>query len=107
MAWLLTQLAVSLAWILFRSPNMAVAWIYMKGLIAAPGVDTIEVPLLVHLAFAAFIADHFAGWLMERQSTAKVRIPAYLQAIGYAAMILFVSCADRGRQSVHLLSILS
>ena len=90
MAWLLTQLAVSLAWILFRSPNMAVAWIYMKGLIAAPGVDTIEVPLLVHLAFAAFIADHFAGWLMERQSTAKVRIPAYLQAIGYAAMILFL-----------------
>lgn len=90
LAWLFTQLAVSLAWILFRSPNLAVAWIYMKGLLSAPGVDTIEVGLLVYLAFAAFIVDHFVGWLMERRSTVKVRISVYLQALVYAAMILFL-----------------
>ncbi|MBI5235178.1 MAG: MBOAT family protein [Deltaproteobacteria bacterium] len=90
MAWLVTQLAVGLAWILFRSPNAGVAWIYMKGLVAAPGVSAIEVPLLVHLAFAAFIADHFAGWLMERRPTVMTRIPVCLQAVAYAAMILFL-----------------
>jgi alginate O-acetyltransferase complex protein AlgI len=94
-AWFATQLAVCIAWILFRSTNFASAWTYFKGLIFARGSSSIEIPFLVWIAFCAFIIDHFSGWMTETERHIAVKrvIPAAVQGLMYAILIVFLSHA--------------
>lgn len=47
-------------------------------------------PLLVWVAIAFFVVDHFADWMVQRNPNLKHRIPVSVQAITYAAMIVFL-----------------
>ena len=89
-AWILTQMAISLSRILFRSPNFSTAWAYTKGLFGSFGTATIDVNFLVWFAFLTIVIDHIAGYVMERKPEIKLAIPVYLKAPLYAAMIIFL-----------------
>lgn len=89
-AWFLTQAAVGLSRILFRSADLSTASIYFKGLLRSSGTETMEAPLLVWTAIAFFVVDHVAGWMVQRNPDLKQRIPVSLQAMTYAAMIVFL-----------------
>lgn len=89
-AWLLTQAAVCLSRILFRSADLSTASIFFKGLVKSSGSKIIEMPLLVWVAIAFFVVDHFADWMVQRNPNLKHRIPVSVQAITYAAMIVFL-----------------
>ncbi|MFC1475473.1 MBOAT family O-acyltransferase [Candidatus Zixiibacteriota bacterium] len=89
-AWILTQSAISLSRILFRSPDFGTAWIYTKGLFGSAGAAIIDVPFLVWVAFGAIVIDHIAGWSMEHWPEIKLKIPIYVQVPVYAVVIIFL-----------------
>lgn len=89
-AWLLTQAAVCLSRILFRSADLSAAWVYIKGLVNSSGGEKVEAPLVVWVAIVFFIIDHVAGWVSQRNPDFTQKIPVPLQAMTYAAMILFL-----------------
>lgn len=89
-AWLLTQAAVCLSRVLFRSADMRTASLFFKGLLKSPGAEQVEAPFLVWTAVVLFVVDHVAGWMTERDSGLKRRIPVPLQAIAYTAMIVIL-----------------
>ncbi len=88
--WVLTQVGVGLAWLVFRSRDAADAWAYLCGLAGFAGSAPLVVPLAVWVALAAFLVDHAAGWMMEHEPDVKTRIPAPLRAIGYVAILVLV-----------------
>ena len=92
-AWFLTQAAVCLSRILFRSADLSTAWVYFKGLLKSPGTETMAMPPLVWMAIAFFVVDHVAGWMVQHHPDLKQRIPVTLQAMTYAAIIIFLSQA--------------
>jgi D-alanyl-lipoteichoic acid acyltransferase DltB (MBOAT superfamily) len=102
-AWILTQLAISLSRILFRSSDFGTAWTYAKGLLGSPGIAHLDLQPLVLLAFAAVLADHVAGWSMERWPTMNTRIPVFAKALVNAGMIvlLFTSRPDTVKPYVY------
>jgi len=87
-AWLFTQAAVCLSRILFRAADLGTASLFFNGLLKSPGTERVEAPLLVWMAIFFFVVDHVAGWMAERDSGLKRRIPVPLQAIVYAATIV-------------------
>lgn len=89
-AWMVTQLAVALAWVLFRSPDLAAAHQYLRGLLGAGGTVGVEIPLLVKLAFVAFLIDHLFGLTVERKTLSGLRIPVPVKSLGYVALIIFL-----------------
>jgi alginate O-acetyltransferase complex protein AlgI len=89
-AWFLTQVAVCLSRILFRSADLSTALIYFKGLLKSSGMETVETPLLVWTAITFFVTDHVAGWMVQRDPDLKKRVPVSLQAMTYAVMIVFL-----------------
>ncbi|MEE9442338.1 MAG: MBOAT family O-acyltransferase [candidate division Zixibacteria bacterium] len=91
LAWILTQLAICLSRILFRSPDFSTAWNYTKGIVLGSGSGTIEVPFLVWVAFGAIVIDHIFGWFLEHRPHIKDRVPGYVKVVVYVAMILFLS----------------
>jgi alginate O-acetyltransferase complex protein AlgI len=90
LAWLITQSAVGLAWLLFRAENFASFWTYLTGMFQASGTSSIQIPPIVLIAFAAFLVDHIIGWLGETRPDLKASIPPFTKGIVYAAMILFL-----------------
>jgi alginate O-acetyltransferase complex protein AlgI len=89
-AWLLTFLTVHLAWVLFRAPDFATAWIYLRGLVTPAGAGGLAPPVLVYWACAFFVVDHAVGWLGERGRLAGLTPPVPLRAAVYAAMVVFL-----------------
>jgi alginate O-acetyltransferase complex protein AlgI len=89
-AWTITQAGVCFAWILFRSNSFADSRTYFAGLLHSPGTGHVTVPLLVWAAFAAFAADHLAGWLREHYPVLNGRVPATARGLAYAVMIIFL-----------------
>src|SRR5581483_76396 len=87
-AWFFTQAAVCLSRILFRAADLSTASLFFKGLLKSPGTERVEAPPLVWMAVFFFVVEHVAGWMSERDSGLKRRIPVPLQAIAYAAMIV-------------------
>lgn len=88
-AWFLTQAAVGLSRILFRSADLSTASIYFKGLLRSSGTETMEAPPCLD-GNCFFVVDHVAGWMVQRNPDLKQRIPVSLQAMTYAAMIVFL-----------------
>lgn len=89
-AWFLTQAAVCLSRILFRSADLGTAAIYFKGLVKSSGSEMIEIPLLVWVAITFFVLDHVFDCVMQRNIALKQKIPVSVQAITYAVMIVFL-----------------
>lgn len=89
--WILTQLAICLSRILFRSPDFTTAWNYTKGIVLGSGSGTIEVPFLVWVAFGSIIIDHICGWFITYKSHIKFKIPNYVMVAFYILMIVFLS----------------
>jgi len=88
--WIITQLAICVSRILFRSPDFSTAWDYTKGLLGSDGSAGIDVPFLVWICFASIIFDHIAGWLKEYRPEFKTRVPVYAAAAFYAVMFVFL-----------------
>jgi len=92
-AWIVTQLAVSLSRILFRSPDFQTAWDYTRGLFASPGQAGIDIPFLVWVGIVSIFIDHIYGWLKEHKPKLAAPAPASVRAVAYASMIIFISHA--------------
>jgi alginate O-acetyltransferase complex protein AlgI len=90
MAWLTTQAALVFGWALFRAGDFGVFAAYLRGLFQNSGTQTLELPLLVWVAFLALPVDHLAGWLLEHRPQVRLRIPAPALAVACVAMILFL-----------------
>ncbi len=89
-AWLITQAGIILSRILFRSPNFSTAWDYAKGLVTSTGTNTINLPFLLYVGFAAIIIDHIYGWFKEHRPEKIIEVPGLIRALFYAAMIIFL-----------------
>jgi alginate O-acetyltransferase complex protein AlgI len=89
-AWLFTQASICLSRILFRSADLSTASVYFKGLVKSSGAEEMEVPFLVWTAIVFFVIDHVGGWMVQRNPDLKQKIPVSLQAMAYAAMIVFL-----------------
>jgi D-alanyl-lipoteichoic acid acyltransferase DltB (MBOAT superfamily) len=87
--WALTFLGAMLAWILFRAQSFPLAWAYLTGLVGAHGA-AVAVSPMVWVAFAAFLFDHAWGFVEERALVGPGRVPALVQGVAYAAMIVFL-----------------
>jgi alginate O-acetyltransferase complex protein AlgI len=88
--WVVTQLAVCVAWVLFRSQDFGSSLVYLGGLVKSAGTGTVDVPVLIWLAFGAFAVDHFSGWIRENRPEIGAGIPSYVHAFAYTAMIIFL-----------------
>ena len=85
------QLAVMLAWVLFRSPSLHEALIYYRGLLPFAGGEVREAPLGWGwwLLLAALWAIHFA--LARRRAEDRQRaLPDFAFAAAFGAAIAFV-----------------
>jgi len=89
-AWLITQFAVCIAWILFRSPDFSTAFTYLTGLFVSRGSEVLQLPIWVSIAFAGFFVDHLSGWLLEKNPQIKCQIPPLAKATVYAGIIIFL-----------------
>jgi alginate O-acetyltransferase complex protein AlgI len=89
-AWLTTQAAVALSWVLFRAGDFGAFATYLRGLFQNSGTRTLELPALVWVALLALPVDHLAGWLLEQRPHVRRRLPAPVLAAGYTAMIIFL-----------------
>ncbi|MFC2088226.1 MBOAT family O-acyltransferase [Calditrichota bacterium] len=88
--WFFTQSAVLFAWILFRAQDFSSSWIYLKGLFNSTGTNSIEISILVWIAFLSFVFDHIGGWLLENKNILINKVPNLLQAAVYATIIIFL-----------------
>jgi|SRR5579884_217895 len=89
-SWLLTQLLVNFAWVLFRAKDIETAAHYLKGLFGSAGQSVIAVPPIVGYCFVAFVADHLMGWLSENKPELALRLYTRVGAVVYVSMILFL-----------------
>jgi len=96
---ILTQIAICLSRILFRSPNFSTAWDYTRGLVGSDGTAGIDVPFLVWICFLAVFVDHVAGWLKEYRPEFQKRVPVMATATFYAGMVVFLYYAYP--QNIH------
>ncbi|MFH1581093.1 MAG: hypothetical protein ABIC39_03345, partial [Pseudomonadota bacterium] len=87
----LTQLAICLSRILFRSPDFTTAWNYIKGMVVGNGSGTIEIPFLVWIAISSIIIDHIGGWFLTYRPHVKEKLPKYAMVGVYVVIILFLS----------------
>lgn len=90
--WLLVQLLVCLAWIVFRSPDFASAAEYLQGLFVVRPTDArfIELPPVLLLCFAAFTVDHIYGWLEEKEKIMPLHKQTLLLPILLVCLILLI-----------------
>ncbi|MEW6050307.1 MAG: MBOAT family O-acyltransferase [Candidatus Zixiibacteriota bacterium] len=98
-AWLITQAALLVSWVLFRSNSFDAFASYLTGLFSGSGVKQLQLPMMVWGAFFAFAVDHIAGWLLEHRPTVKASVPAITAAVAYVALILFLFNARPGQTS--------
>jgi len=89
-AWVTTQAALALSWVLFRADGFGAFAAYLRGLFTGSGSQTLALAPLVWVALLALPADHFAGWLLEHHPQVRRRVPAFVQAVTYLAMIVFL-----------------
>ena len=89
-AWLLTQASVGFSWLIFRTDSIGSLRAYLGGLLPSHGGSPIQLPLVVWAALAAFVIDHAAGFLQERNRELAARIPPPVKGLVYATMILFL-----------------
>ena len=98
-AWLITQGALLLSWVLFRASTFGGFVGYLDGLAGRAGPMTVTLSALTLAAFAAFVIDHVAGWVMEHHPAIRTSIPVYARAIYYVALMLFLFHARPERVS--------
>jgi alginate O-acetyltransferase complex protein AlgI len=89
-AWLSTQAAVALGWVLFRAGSLGACAAFLRGLILGTGSQPLAPPPLVWVALLALPVDHFAGFLLAHRRRFRQSVPTILQAAVYAAMIIFL-----------------
>jgi alginate O-acetyltransferase complex protein AlgI len=89
-SWLLTQLLVSFAWVLFRAKDIESAALYFKGLFGSAGQKTIAISSLIACCFAAVIVDHVFGWLDEHKPELVTKIGTNVEAVIYTILIIFL-----------------
>lgn len=89
-AWIVTQFAVCIAWILFRSRDFASAATYLRGLAGNAGEAELDLPWLCWLAFAAFAIDHICGHLLERRPKVRAFVGPLARGIALAALLIFL-----------------
>jgi alginate O-acetyltransferase complex protein AlgI len=90
LSWVVTQMAVGLAWILFRSPDVSTSFRFLRGLALSSGEAPLDLPLRIWIALLFFAIDHLAGSIGEKQGEIHFRIPVALKGFYYAAMIVFL-----------------
>lgn len=88
--WILTLAAVMYSWVLFRAQSFEIAFTYTKGLFTNLGSAVVQVDSLVWIAIAAALVDHVYGLVRERRPEIDHYVPAFVRAIAYAAMIVFI-----------------
>ncbi|TAA46788.1 MBOAT family O-acyltransferase [Corallincola spongiicola] len=89
--WALTQLAVMLLWVVFRSDSLTSAGDFYLGLFSVQAGTTLVLPMIVWLAFAAFVIEHGMGWQKEhpgQTGALQVRAVSWLRASVYVAMMI-------------------
>ena len=86
--WVLTQLCVMLAWVVFRASDFASASIYLAGLFGrSAGTATVSLSALTLLAFALFVVDHS---VRGRVSPLRAQAGWFADAMAHAAMIVLL-----------------
>jgi len=94
--WFVTQLLVSIAWVLFRSKDLDGARIFLTGLLGTGGGEGIYVPALVWCCFIAAFLDHLYGWFVQNRPELIEKLPAAVPALFYSGMIVFLYHAVPG-----------
>ncbi len=89
-AWLVTQAALMLSWVLFRAGDFGACAAYLRGLVTGSGTQGLALPPLAWVALLALPVDHLAGWLLEHRPEWRRLAPAPLQAAVYTALIVFL-----------------
>lgn len=89
-AWLTTQTAVALGWVLFRADGFGTCATFLRGLVRGSGSQPFIPPPLVWVALLALPVDHLAGLLLERRPRSRRSAPAILQAAVFTVMIVFL-----------------
>ncbi len=89
-AWLITQGALLLSWILFRAGTFGGFRSFAGGLVGSGGAERIYLSPLCLLALAAFVVDHVAGWLLEHRPDVGDAVPVFAKAAFYVMLLLFL-----------------
>ncbi|GAA5218538.1 MBOAT family protein [Corallincola platygyrae] len=90
--WAITQLAVMLLWVVFRSDSMVSAVDFYTGLFVVQQGAVLALPAIVWLAFVAFLIEHGVGWSQEHSSDKSDNVSArpvmWVRAGVYVAMMV-------------------
>lgn len=88
--WIITQLLVCFAWILFRSADFGDARVFFGRLFSGDDGQAYSAPAIVYICFAAFFVDHLYGYLAERGQSLRLRFSGYGEPLAYAAMLVLL-----------------
>jgi alginate O-acetyltransferase complex protein AlgI len=89
-AWLATQFAVCLAWVLFRCHDLSSSATLLQGLFIPQGNAPIVLPWLCWLAFGGFVIDHICGFVLEHRPDVRARVTPPVRGLVLAALIVFL-----------------
>lgn len=89
LAWLITFLAVVVAWVFFRAESFAEASIVLKGMIGIGGVSLPEGQQALAQAFAGLgLAAQFDGWLPHLPGVSPAKVWLSMAAAGFVALLM-------------------